>query len=487
MPENRLRAHRDAAGLTQADVAARINRAATDEGRGGGGVTANTVSRWERGAIIPGPLYRRLLAHLFGAAVDQLGLTVDRTEPETGRTPVEELLMGPTPAPTVVDPRVAHSQREWRTTRQALNEQRPALTRYATRVYDPHVELDDTGLIAAPGWLPDRPVDLADIELVHDPDAPSPELDGSEPESAHVRPCADLARPYPRYTQAIRDLDHPRLFDNRASWRLLDLKWAGGEGRMVFGPTTYFAAIDVCETVAHEMAYVHLGGNGKPTVAVPQMRSLPFRRLVGDPFDFERRPVMPAISTLTIRGGGDPSFILHRRDSRNVAIAGGMLQVIPSGTFQPSSVLPGAAAEDFSLWRNIQREFSEELLGNPEHDGDGQPLSYTSEPFASMDTARAAGRFRVSCLGVALDALTLMGEILTVAVIEPDVFDTMARDFVEVNDEGTVVGEWLPFTEQVVSSVLDSGRMAPAGAGCLRLAWRHREHLLGAAATASAV
>lgn len=248
---------------------------------------------------------------------------------------------------------------------------------------------------------------------------------------------------------------------------------------MAFGPTTYFSAIDVCETVAHEMAYVHLGGNGKPTVAAPQMRNLPFRRLVGDPYDFERRPVMPAISTLTIRGGDEPSFLLHRRDSRNVAIAGGMLQVIPSGVFQPSSVLPDVANEDFSLWRNLQREFSEELLGNPEHNGDGQPVDYAAEPFASLDQARADGRVRVFCLGVALDALTLMGEILTVAIIEPGTFDWLARDFVEVNDEGTIVGERLPFTDDVVGSVLGSGRMAPAGAGCLRLAWQHREHLLG--------
>jgi hypothetical protein len=96
-----------------------------------------------------------------------------------------------------------------------------------------------------------------------------------------------------------------------------------------------------------------------------------------------------------------------------------------------------------------------------------------------MDAARATDALRVHCLGVALDALTLVGEILTVAVIDEDVFDDMARDFVTVNDEGTIVAERLAFNEDVVAQVLASGRMAPAGAGCLLLAWQHRDLLLG--------
>jgi hypothetical protein len=66
---------------------------------------------------------------------------------------------------------------------------------------------------------------------------------------------------------------------------------------------------------------------------------------------------------------------------------------------------------------------------------------------------------------------------LTVAVIDADVFDDLARDFVETNEEGSVVGQRVPFTEAGVRGVLDSGRMAPAGAGCLTLAWRWREEL----------
>jgi hypothetical protein len=204
------------------------------------------------------------------------------------------------------------------------------------------------------------------------------------------------------------------------------------------------------------------------------------RNTSGNPFDFAHRPLLPSIDTLTIRRGADgASFILHRRDPRRVAVAGGMLQVIPSGVFQPSSVLPSAVATDFDLWRNTQREYSEELFGNPEHEGSGQPVSYDQEPFLSLDAARADGRLTAWCLGVALDALTLVGEILSVVVFDADVFDELARDFVEVNDEGTVINTRVPFTADGVESVLSSGRIAPAGAGCIQLAWQHRATILG--------
>ncbi|WP_342775878.1 XRE family transcriptional regulator [Micromonospora pisi] len=374
-----------------------------------------------------------------------------------------------------LDPRVADSQQQWRTTRAALNGNRRRLALAAAGLYG-STALGDTGLIAGPGWLPDGPVDLRDVELRADPAAMPPVLDGTEEASALVRPMNTLVRRYPRYTHAIRDLSQPRLFENRMCWRLTDIGWAGGSGQMAYADSSYFASVDIAEVVAHELAYVALdGGQVRPTA----LRDLPYRKLIGDPFDLGRRPLVSAISTLTIRGGSEPSFLLHRRDPRSVASAGGMLQVIPSGIFQPSSVLPAGAAADFSLWRNIQREYSEELLGLAEAGGDGDPVDYTVEPFAGLDAARADGRLRVYALGVALDALTLIGEVLTVAVIDPDLFDELSADFVDRNDEG-VMAETVPFTEQAIRELLAGGRVAPAGAGCIDLAWRWRDQILGA-------
>jgi transcriptional regulator with XRE-family HTH domain len=467
---NRIAELRAAAGLTQNELAQRI----CDAGPASTAVTGSTVSRWERGTTVPGPTYRRLIAHALNATIPALGLTTTAT----ARTRPTDYLEAYVTDDAQPDPRVEHSQREWVRVRSHLNANRRHLAAVAADLY-PTARVGDTGLIAAPGWMPTGPVDLADIRLEHNPHLPQPAIDGTEPETGHVRPMQTLTRPYPRYTHAIRDLAHPRLFENRVCWRLTSVGWDGGKGTFGFGDTTYFAATDCFEAASHELALVALDDTGRAQPTAPSMRDLPFRRLVGDPFDLARRPLMAAISTLTIRRGDPPTFVLHRRDSASVTIAGGMLQVIPSGIFQPSSIVAGAVVEDFDLWRNVMREYSEELLGNAEHDGDGQPVAYGAEPFASLDSARAEGRVRVWCLGVALDALSLVGEILTVAVWDPDVFDRFAGDFVDRNDEGQVVARRLPFTEQGVVGVLGSGRLAPAGAGCVGLGWRYRGELLG--------
>jgi transcriptional regulator with XRE-family HTH domain len=461
-PPNRIRQLREAAGLTQADLANAI------------GVDTNSISRWERGRVIPYPSQQRRLADRLSVTVADLAIPGRLTD--TPASSPFAFLEEPPIAPA--DRRVTESREQWQRTRRALNTNRADLTEAAAALYGDQARVEGTTLISRSEWLPDLPVDLTDVHLAFT-DAPVPAVDGTEPETAHVRPLADIARPYARYTQAIQHIDRPRLFQNRWSWRPLTVERAAHGGTLTFGETTYFATMDHHEALAHEMAHVALDADGRPAPQPTTLRALPFRRLLRNPFDLARRPSIASVSTLVIRGGNEPSFLLHRRDSSAVAIAGSMIHVVPTGVFQPSSILPAAKEADFNLWRNVQREFSEELLGNAEHDGNGRPVDYTAEPFALLDAARAAGSMRASWLGAGLDALTLATEILTTLVIDSDVFDDLAQDFVGSNDEGTVIAERVPFDEVTVKGVLGSGRMAPAAAGLLALAWKHRGTLLG--------
>jgi hypothetical protein len=110
----------------------------------------------------------------------------------------------------------------------------------------------------------------------------------------------------------------------------------------------------------------------------------------------------------------------------------------------------------------------------------GTARPFDSEiPFRTFDDARREGRIRTRCLGVVLDAPPFAGEILTVAVFEPETFDELAGDFVDTNDEGSVVHARVPFTEQAIHDLLSSGQVAPAGASCIHLAWLNRQALLG--------
>jgi hypothetical protein len=93
--------------------------------------------------------------------------------------------------------------------------------------------------------------------------------------------------------------------------------------------------------------------------------ALACRRLIGDRFDLARRTVLPSINTLTLRRDGRAgSFILQDRNSSHVALAGGMYHVMPAAVFQPSSISPLDQGNDFDLWRNVMREYSEEFVGN---------------------------------------------------------------------------------------------------------------------------
>ncbi len=355
----------------------------------------------------------------------------------------------------------------------------------AVDLYPAEVRLDDTGLISDQGWLLDQPVSLDEIRLISEFEAPAAAVNGAEPESARVRPLATVTKRYARYSHALREVERPALFENRLSYRLTGLT-TGRVPTMTIGLTTYFDMVDICESVAHELAAAHLrDGSDKPEPA--SWRRLPFRRLIDDPFDLSRRALLPSIDTLTIRKSRDgASFILHQRDPARVAVAGGEMHLMPAGVFQPSSIYPAAQYADLDLWRNVQREFSEEFLGNPEHDGDGAPADYATEPFVSLDRAKAAGNMTVSYLGTAFDALTLATEVLTVAVIDADTYDDVFAALVEDNTEGTIVRHGrtnpspaVPFAEPVVRQLLDDRRLAPAAAGCLRLAWEHRHQLLG--------
>jgi transcriptional regulator with XRE-family HTH domain len=476
-----LARRRRALGLSQARLASRM------------GFDRTTVNKVERGAIEPsrefareaeraleadGELWRRWTA--FDAA--------RHPRPSPGRSAGRPA--GP-PPPSPGNERVHADQRRWVLVREGLNEHRVELSRIAARWHWRCRRVEGSDLLTRADWLPAGPVELAAVELVAAGDPTPTPVTGVEPGADGARPLRSPQERYQRYSHALRQLDRPALFENRIGFRLLDVAFpAGGGGRLTFGTTTYFDAVDVCEAAAHELAdrYLVLGGGGA-SLARPATRPLPFRTLVGDPFDLARRPLLPSVDTLTIRRSRHAaSFVLHQRDAGQVAVAGGMYHVMPAGVFQPSSLSLAGLASDFDLWRNVQREYSEEFLGRLDHDGTaGTPIDYRAEePFRSMDAARRSGRVRVWCLGVGLDPLTLWGEILTVAVFDDEVFDELFSGLVVANDEGVVVtmatpgrpAHGVPFVEERVAQLLGSEPMAPAAAACVALAWRDRETLL---------
>jgi hypothetical protein len=376
---------------------------------------------------------------------------------------------------------VAASQARWREARRYLNEHRHELSQWAARhLYAGHLRVGATDLLTSPDWMPAVPIPLEAVSLAWTDTAPAPQIDGTEPETAHVRPLRNETQRFSTYAAAVGELAKPGLFEDRPCYRLTDVALDDGRAELTFGTATYFDVINVCEAVAHELADSALGSGG----GVASPTDLQFRARMEDPCDPLKRRIVPAISALTVRRTPtDAAFVLHRRDSRQVAHGGGLYQVMPVGVFQPTGAEPGHRSDDFDLWRCIAREYSEEFLGMPELRG---PIDYDDWPFyRKLTAARAAGEVTAHLLGIGIDPLSAVCDLLVVVVFDSDTFDVLLGESVHTNAEGQLVTEQagqstvagVPFTGDATSRLITEAPMQAAGAALLDLAWHHRSAL----------
>ncbi|MFF0529420.1 hypothetical protein ACFYT3_13600 [Nocardia amikacinitolerans] len=181
-----------------------------------------------------------------------------------------------------------------------------------------------------------------------------------------------------------------------------------------------------------------------------------------------------AATLLTIRRDvdtGERSFLLHWRDPRKVGHAGGMYQVVPVGIFQPSGYADWNIENDFSLWYNMIREFSEELCGTDEdHGSEEAPINYGAWDFASRLTRGLEdGTVEAYCLGLGVDPLSFATDLLTAVIFDGPVFDDLFGEIAADNDEGRVL-ELQPFTTEQIDRILAEHPIQAAGVAALQLA-----------------
>jgi transcriptional regulator with XRE-family HTH domain len=474
-----IKAYRNAHHLTQAQMAAKL------------GFDASYISMIETGKRAMRDVgHLRQVAEFLDIPEEEFGLLPAPHEPVQLSTADTHAVARAVEVATLDelarDP-ASESQRDWRRIRRLLNQNRNGLSHAAQRLYPDNQRI--RGVISQPGWFGGVPIPLDDIELTWLGRLNAPRIIGAEPQSDETRPLLPNGSRFERYTRAIKAIERPTLFENRMSFRLASVEWNDHGARLGFGYTTYFDMVDVCEAVAHEFAAAWRAfGASREWLERPNWLRLPLRSMIGDPFDLGARAVLPSVDTLTIRRprSGAPSFLLHRRDATNVAIGGGYYHIMPAGVFQPSTLAPWDQSNDFDLWRNAMREYSEEFLGMAEADGSsGEPIDYTNtEPFRTMNAARDTGAFRMFGFGITLDPLTLAGEILTVSVVDEEAYDEIFAGLVAANSEGSIVAaspvlsEGIAFTQENVRRILDSEPIAPAAAACLDLAWQHRDRLI---------
>jgi hypothetical protein len=368
-------------------------------------------------------------------------------------------------------PTLTESQERWLKVREYLGEHRHELAVAAAADYPQEVRVDGAPLLAPASWIADVPVPLDDIQLDYDPEIPFRGITGTEEAAQGVLPIRADGTRYGSYSEALSELAASGRFENRSTYRLTQAD-PSTHPKLTFGRGQYFDGIDVGEACAHEYAASVLGVLGQQRL----------RELVRDPCEPARRPMNVAISTLTLRLDrvqNEATFLLHRRDAGKVGHAGGLFQVLPVGIFQAAGDEAWNLENDFSLWRCMLREFSEELLGEPENRGasDG-PIDYDRWPFAArMSEGRRSGAVRVFYLGMGVDPLTFATDILTVAVFDAPFFDELFGRLVSDNEEGRVLAS-MPFHRDVVDRFVSEEPTQAAGSALLSLAWRHRNHLV---------
>jgi hypothetical protein len=374
----------------------------------------------------------------------------------------------------VADEQGTESERRWLMVRSYLVDHRYRLGQEAAAEYPDLPKVAGGPLLTHPGWLPTEPLALEALDLEFRPETSA----GYRPDIPNetVVPIRRDGSRYRSYSAAMAELAAPAVFENRATYRLLDAELTGARGRLVFGRGRYFDGIDTGEAAAHEYAGTHLG------LARPRLRPA-----IPDPCDLADRPANMAISVLTlcVAGPGDASFLLHWRDPAKVGHAGGLYQVLPVGVFQPSDDTSASEVNDFSLWRCMIREYAEELLGEPEdHARRGSPIDYDAWPLASaMNAALRRGDARAFVLGLGVDPLTFATDLLTVVALPQPLFVELFGELVAQNAEGRLVrhaagGGDVPFDATSVRRFTSTEPMQAAGAALLRLAWRHASELL---------
>jgi hypothetical protein len=354
------------------------------------------------------------------------------------------------------------SEQAWARTRSYLREHRTELDLAAAAGYPDAHRVAESALLARREWLPIAPIPLDHISLEWSRTEESPST-ARLPHSS-ILPTRPCGRPYATYSAAVGEIAAPAVFENRPTYRLLHAELAGQSPTLRFGLGHYFDNVDVGEAAAHEFAVAYRDGAVEPGV----------RAAITDPCDPGQRRVNLAISTLTIRRDvdtGERSFLLHWRDPLKVGHAGGMYQVVPVGIFQPSSYADWNIENDFSLWYNMIREFSEELCGTDEdHGSEEAPIGYGAWDFASRLTQGIGeGSVEAYCLGLGVDPLSFATDLLTAVIIDGPVFDDLFDGIVADNDEGRVL-ELQPFTVERIQRILAEHPIQAAGAAALQLA-----------------
>lgn len=368
---------------------------------------------------------------------------------------------------------------------------------------------------------PSRPVPLENVSLSYcsqDEEQRSAILRKYESLFSELWPGKDRT-----YASAIMKHARPQMYYNGKSYRLLGINSEKPDKpHLKFSSARYFDYINMGEALLYKETYGFKHGKktrhhidseyDKKVLEYTADREQEIRCAVGvakslrrkyypkPPKDFGEYVYLPGIQTLTIKvvegknKKKEAFFLLFKRDANVVAAGGQAYSLVPAGEFQPATDI-GDEKEDLDLWKNIMREYSEELLGNEVNPAANTTPDYDAGLFQELTSAREKKKLKVWYLGYGISPLNYKPDLLTVCVFKGDTFDEIfpkekvgkqSGVGLDRHTEGNLVTRFSgdayeifqPFSEDIVDRYGQIGSINLSALHCLRLAYKHRDVIL---------
>lgn len=367
----------------------------------------------------------------------------------------------------LADRRLAKKQGPYFEIRKYIKKNRASLCQKILKEYNYKYYHSNFHLVVKNDWIPETPT-LLDADMISFGSSDNSDL--IQLNKYTDLPLSDQGKKLENFSEAVEALEKPTHFSDRQHYRLLDYQ-AQKTPYFLYDTekSSYFDKINFGAALEYEYGRKeYLKQKKKRTFLGNKLRN----QLKNKTNIMSHMKVLTGISTLTLLDDdGQLRFIMHERNK--VGYAQGVFHVSPAGEFQPESQNPEDFTKDFNFWRNIMREYAEEIGMKEEYDGSsGFETDYSSPPFNLMQRAIENEKAKIYFLGFGLDPLTLQGEILTVCIFKYSEFIRIFPDIKATNHEGTLRTEkdkWgTLFTEESVNAYLNSNTLQ-AGKAILEL------------------
>jgi|GEM_PF-4532488 len=363
---------------------------------------------------------------------------------------------------------------------------------YYKEAYGLEAPIPGVSLLGRRSWIPSRLIDL-DLRKPNGLTLSREKKTPSRNELFHKESCylpwssnyvKNIQAVNQKIVQEIKPPKHlrPRLF-NAPTYQLLDFGAMPEAFHFVCCRNKYYSYMNSCELLHFEFAravWMQFIRHGKkPEDQKLRQLKVPLRKAV-DVFSFGNRCVGIGISTLLIEKDGDQfQFLKHKRSSSAIIEAIDTEHVVPAGTFQPRREMPLSKDPDFDIYRNILREFGEELLGHKDMEEVKADTVDIIEDrrISGLHKLFVDGHAKAFFLGWGLDPLTTKAEFLTAVIVNVRKLRAGYRKF-KFKDNWEGRHSPVPFNEEEIVDFVDGSFTQPAGAGCAKLAWENRDQLL---------